>query len=182
MSVTEITLNPGKNSSTNFKNTTNTNTINSTSSSYYSQTNNNKSNTISSDRTSDNKQQSSSQQPFELTIRVDVILPHNQRTVVRVKPDISLDDLLCVITQERSLDKNLYDLLLHENSENNNNNIQSEKRIISIESMRDPLQKYKTKEVTLVLKGFKPSVDTAKNLSKLLDILLLLCKCVCLES
>ena len=175
MSVTEITLNPSKSSSTNFKNTTNTNNIISTSSSYYSQTNNNKSNTISSDRTSYNKQQSSSQQPFELTIRVDVILPHNQRTVVRVKPDISLDDLLCVITQERSLDKNLYDLLLHENSENkNNNNIQSEKRIISIESMRDSLQKYKTKEVTLVLKGFKPSIDTAKNLSKLPLVILLL--------
>jgi len=157
-----------ENSSTQIKNSSNSNHTNNANSntiaSYYSQTNNNKSSTILSDRSSINKHQTSSQQPFELTIRVDVILPHNQRTVVRVKPDISLDDLLSVITQERSLDKRQYELLLHENIENSN----SEKRIIPLESMKDSLQKYRTKEVTLLPKGLNPSVDTAKSLSKVL--------------
>jgi hypothetical protein len=161
LGVTENSSSQIRNSSNNnHTNNTNNNTI----ASYYSQTNNNKSNTILSDRSSINKHQTSSQQPFELTIRVDVILPHNQRTVVRVKPDISLEDLLSVITQERSLDKRQYELLLHENIENSN----SEKRIIPIESMKDSLQKYRTKEVTLLPKGLNPSVDTAKILSKVL--------------
>ena len=162
MGVTENSSTQIKNSSnSNHTNNANSNTI----ASYYSQTNNNnKSSTILSDRSSINKHQTSSQQPFELTIRVDVILPHNQRTVVRVKPDISLDDLLSVITQERSLDKRQYELLLHENIENSN----SEKRIIPLESMKDSLQKYRTKEVTLLPKGLNPSVDTAKILSKVL--------------
>ena len=111
------------------------------------------------------KSATNSQQPFELTIRVDVTLPFNQRNVVRVKPDISLEDLLSVIAQESSLDKSRYDLLVYRVDDNT-----GEKRLAQT-SMNDAFQKYNTKEVTLALKG--SSAHAGKTQSKILECTLL---------
>ena len=96
-----------------------------------------------------NKNQlNSSQTPFELTIRVDVNLPFNQRTAVRIKPEISLNDLLTVICKEASLEKSRYDLLIFETGSENG----QDKRLAQI-CMNDSFDVYNTKEVTLTLKG-----------------------------
>ncbi len=50
--------------------------------------------------------------PFELTIRVEVNLPFNQKTTVRVRPDIELNDLFEVICREGSLQREKYLLTL----------------------------------------------------------------------
>lgn len=75
--------------------------------------------------------------PFELTNRVQVNLPFNQKTAVRVRLDISLDDLLAAICKEAALERARYDLVINGSRPN---------------SMLDSLSTYNTKEVTLVLK------------------------------
>ena len=75
--------------------------------------------------------------PFELTNRVQVNLPFNQKTAVRVRLDISLDDLLSAICKEAALERARYDLVINGSRPN---------------SMLDSLSTYNTKEVTLVLK------------------------------
>lgn len=76
--------------------------------------------------------------PFELTNRVEVNLPFNQKTAVRVKLDITLDELLTAICKEAAnLDRSRYDLVINGARPN---------------SMQDILSTYNTKEVTLVLK------------------------------
>jgi hypothetical protein len=87
------------------------------------------------------------QQPFELTIRIEVNLPFNQKTIVRVRPDIKLEDLFHTICKEANLDKNRYDLLVLNN------------RICSA-AFEDSLSAYDTKEVTLALKSFTKHTES----------------------
>jgi hypothetical protein len=87
------------------------------------------------------------QQPFELTIRIEVNLPFNQKTIVRVRPDIKLEDLFQTICKEANLDKNRYDLLVLNNC-------------IRSTAFDDPLSAYDTKEVTLALKSFTKHTDS----------------------
>ena len=75
--------------------------------------------------------------PFELTIRVEVNLPFNQKTTVRVRPDIELNDLFEVICREASLQKEKY-LLTLPNYE------------LDEIDMNNSLSFYDTKEVNLI--------------------------------
>lgn len=84
-----------------------------------------------------------SKTPFELTIRVGVNLPFNQKTAVRVKPDISLGDLFATICKEAGLDPYRYDLVI------NSTIVQA--------SMQQKLNSFDTNEVTLVLKNYDKS-------------------------
>lgn len=90
-----------------------------------------------------------SHQPFELTNRVEVNLPFNQKTAVRVKLDISLDELLTLICKEaNNLERTRYELVINGARPS---------------SMQDSFSTYNTKEVTLVLKHSETTY--VKNLS-----------------
>ena len=78
------------------------------------------------------------QTPFELTICVQVNLPFNQKTVVRVKHEILLIDLFRHVCRESNLDQEKYDLY-----------IPNENRQYSLE---DSFANFNTKQVSLVLK------------------------------
>lgn len=82
-----------------------------------------------------------SKTPFELTIRLGVNLPFNQKTAVRVKPDISLKDLLETICKEANLDPSRYDLVL------NSKTIQA--------SAQQKFSSFNTNEVTLAPKNYE---------------------------
>lgn len=88
----------------------------------------------------------SKQAPFELTTRVQANLPFNQKTAVRVKTDILLDDLFDLICKEAALDRSRYDLVIIPD-QNDSQNGQKTVR------MQDSLANYSTREVTLVLKN-----------------------------
>jgi hypothetical protein len=108
------------------------------------------------------------EKPFELTIRVDVSLPFNQRTVVRVKPDISLEDLFSIICKDAALDKTHYDLLILDScGDNDINDDGSERKKRLHISMNDSFESYQTKQVTLCLKGTTPInvVDSSSSSS-----------------
>jgi len=98
--------------------------------------------------------------PFELTICVQVNLPFNQKTIVRVKPDIKLNDLFDLICAEAKLERIKYNFLIL-----NKNNL----------NMDETFDSFNTKEVCLVLKNNNNNNETAssKTLSKF-DCLLLL--------
>ena len=81
--------------------------------------------------------------PFELTICVQVNLPFNQKTAVRVKPEIILEDLLVVACKEANLDKSKYELVVPS--------------VQTAYTMQDCLSKFDTKEVNLVLLKQQPS-------------------------
>ena len=80
--------------------------------------------------------------PFELTICVQVNLPFNQKTAVRVKKEMSLSDLFVVICREANLHAENFEL-----------------RVGGVEptSMEASLDQLNTKQVDLVLK--KPEVN-----------------------
>ena len=97
--------------------------------------------------------------PFELTICVQVNLPFNQKTIVRVKPDIKLNDLFDLICAEAKLEKIKYNFLIL--NKNNSN-------------MDETFDSFNTKEVCLVLKNNNNNeTASSKTLSKF-DCLLLL--------
>jgi len=77
-------------------------------------------------------------QPFELTICVQVNLPFNQKTVVRVKREILLEDLFSLICREANLDKQKYEFYIP--------NLQESY------TMQDSFACFDTKEVCLALK------------------------------
>lgn len=80
-------------------------------------------------------------------------MPFNQRTAVRVRLDISLDELLGVICKEAAvIDKSRYELVVNGARPN---------------SMLDPLSAYNTKEVTLVLKHSETGYVKNTSLSML---------------
>lgn len=79
---------------------------------------------------------------FEITIRVQVNLPHNQITAVRVKPNIKLNDLLKVICDENALDITKYKL--------NVNTCNSDVDNRDANYMNNTLAYYNTNEVTLI--------------------------------
>ncbi len=76
--------------------------------------------------------------PFELTNRIEVNLPFNQKTVVRVKPDILLVDLFNLVCKEACLDKEKYELVINDKS--------------MVDLMQSSFAKYNTREITLVHK------------------------------
>ena len=82
--------------------------------------------------------------PFEFRTRVEVSLPFNQKTVVRVRPDISLDELFNVVCKEACLDRDRYELVIT----NHNPNASRTKL-----STKDAFSSYNTKEITLVIKS-----------------------------
>ncbi|CAF0844999.1 unnamed protein product [Brachionus calyciflorus] len=94
--------------------------------------------------TFNNKSSTLSKTPFELTIRVSVNLPFNQKTAVRVKPDIFLGDLFECICKEAGLDQNRYDLVINS-------------QIIQTTLHQETLDLFKTNEVSLVLKNYERS-------------------------
>jgi len=97
--------------------------------------------------------------PFELTICVQVNLPFNQKTIVRVKPDIKLNDLFDLICAEAKLERIKYNFLIL-----NKNNL----------NMDETFDSFNTKEVCLVLKNNNNNeTASSKTLSKF-DCLLLL--------
>ena len=82
------------------------------------------------------------QQPFELTIRVQVNLPFNQKTTVRVKPSIALGELFAAVCAESHLDSAKYMMMVVANG-------------VSVVVRHDrlstePFDSFDTKEVTLV--------------------------------
>ncbi len=77
-------------------------------------------------------------QPFELTVCVQVNLPFNQKTVVRVKREILLSDLFALICREANLDKEKYEFYIP--------NLQEPY------TMQDSFASFDTKEVCLALK------------------------------
>lgn len=80
------------------------------------------------------------QTPFELTICVQVNLPFNQKTVVRIKQEISLGDLFAHVCRESNLDQEKYDLYIPNENEN------------EPYTMQDSFARFNTKEVSLMLK------------------------------
>jgi hypothetical protein len=126
------------NKSSSDKNKSNTINLSSTSQSYqnYLNTNNNISNYVT---------------PFELTIRVEVNLPFNQKTTVRVRPDIELNDLFEVICREGSLQRDKYVLTLP-NYE------------LDEIDMNNPLSFYDTKEVNLMFNKHQMNNNTNNHL------------------
>jgi hypothetical protein len=99
-------------------------------------------------------------QPFEFKTRVEVSLPFNQKTVVRVRPDISLDELFNVVCKEACLDREHYELLITNNNPNANK---------STLSSQDEFSSYNTKEIALVLKnGANVHMHPVKNQSNIL--------------
>lgn len=82
--------------------------------------------------------QQQQQQPFELTICVQVNLPFNQKTIVRVKKEILLEDLFTLICREAKLEKNKYEFYIP--------NIQEPY------TMQESFANFDTKEVCLILK------------------------------
>ena len=77
---------------------------------------------------------------FEITIRVQVNLPHNQITALRVKPNVKLSDLIRIICDENLLDVTKFKLIVNsQNFDINENNY-----------MNNTLAKYDANEVTLV--------------------------------
>ena len=93
------------------------------------------------------------QQPFEVTTRVEVNLPFNQKTAVRVKPEITIQDLFELICKEASLDNKKYELLIST-------------KIGTNLCMNAPFYLYETKEVTLAFKTHFTN-ENSKVLSKL---------------
>lgn len=89
---------------------------------------------------------SQQQQPFEFKTRIEVNLPFNQKTVVRVRPDISLSDLFVIICKEACLDRELYELRIFKNNDVKSGSSGKP------ESMSDSYSSYNAKEVTLILK------------------------------
>lgn len=76
---------------------------------------------------------------FEITIRVQVNLPHNQITALRVKPNVKLSDLIRIICDENLLDVTKYKLIVNsQNFDINENNY-----------MNNTLAKYDANEVSL---------------------------------
>ncbi|RNA09408.1 msx2-interacting -like isoform X1 [Brachionus plicatilis] len=94
-----------------------------------------------------------SKTPFELTIRVGVNLPFNQKTAVRVKPDISLYELLEIVCKEASLDPSRYDLVINSK--------------ICQASLQQKLNSFDTNEVTLVLKSYDKSQNRLNSKSSI---------------
>lgn len=87
------------------------------------------------------KSLSTSKTPFELTIRVGINLPFNQKTAVRVKPDINLNDLLETICKEANLEPNRYDLVINS-------------KIVQA-SAQQKFNLFNTNEVTLTSKSYE---------------------------
>jgi hypothetical protein len=79
--------------------------------------------------------------PFELTTRVEVNLPFNQKTVVRINPHISLEELMNVICKEALLDKSKYSLIIQTTTND---------QIIDY-NMKESFSIYKTNQVSLKL-------------------------------
>ena len=95
-------------------------------------------------------------QPFELTVRVQVNLPHNQKTAVRVKQDVLLQELFDIICQEVKLDKSKYGLIVPAD----------DGRPVNV-SLKDPLTKLEKREVSLIFQPTPPETkETAKVMSK----------------
>lgn len=115
----------------------------------------NKRNVINQSNAQTYQQPQTSQQqlkPFEITSRIEVNLPYNQKTAVRVKLDITLEELLNYICKETAnFDKSRYDLIINGQRP---------------ESMLDAIASYNTKEVTLLLKNLENNSSYLKNLSK----------------
>ena len=86
-------------------------------------------------------------QPFELTTCVQVNLPFNQKTIVRAKREIKLNDLFDLICKEANLEQNKYDLII-----SNCTNL----------SMQDSFAMFNTKEVSLVLKKQQDQLENSK--------------------
>jgi hypothetical protein len=84
---------------------------------------------------------------------VQVNLPFNQKTTVRARPEIKLNDLFEMICREANLERKKYDLaVLNEIS-------------LPMESI---FASYNTKEVSLILKSQQNGVEpSSKLLSKL---------------
>jgi hypothetical protein len=129
--------------------------------------NNNNNNYISTNRNQNNLTATTTvtatKHPFELTICVQVNLPFNQKTIVRVKPDIKLNDLFDLICAEAKLERIKYNFLIL-----NKNNL----------NMDETFDSFNTKEVCLVLKNNNNNNNnnetaSSKTLSKF-DCLLLL--------
>jgi hypothetical protein len=78
------------------------------------------------------------QQPFELTVCVQVNLPFNQKTIVRVKREILLEDLFRLICREQNLDRDKYEFYIP--------NVQESY------TMQESFANFDSKEVCLVLK------------------------------
>lgn len=78
------------------------------------------------------------QKPFELTVCVQVNLPFNQKTIVRVKREILLEDLFSLICREQNLEKDKYEFYIP--------NLQE------AYTMQESFANFDTKEVCLVLK------------------------------
>lgn len=90
------------------------------------------------------------QQPFELTVCVQVNLPFNQKTIVRVKREILLEDLFRLICREQNLDKDKYEFYIP--------NLQESY------TMQESFANFDTKEVCLVLKKhLKQFTSTSGN-------------------
>ena len=90
---------------------------------------------------------------FEITIRVQVNLPHNQITALRVKPNIKLSDLIRIICDENLLDVSKYKLIVNSgNFDMNENNY-----------MNNTLSKYDANEVTLVYVNNRSSVNKSNE-------------------
>jgi hypothetical protein len=79
-----------------------------------------------------------------MTIRVQVNLPHNQKTTVRVVPDILLKDLLKQICDENYFDQTKYMLTLHKQQQNNDLIINEQK------FLNNKLSYFEVNEVNLV--------------------------------
>lgn len=77
-------------------------------------------------------------QPFELTVCIQVNLPFNQKTVVRVRREILLDDLFTLICREANLEKDKYEFYIP--------NMHEEY------TMHESFANFDTKEVCLALK------------------------------
>ena len=84
---------------------------------------------------------------------MQVNLPFNQKTAVRVKPEIILEDLLAAACKEANLDKYKYELVVP--------SVQQ-----AAYTMQDCLSKFDTKEVNLVLLKQQQQPSHTKQLGK----------------
>jgi hypothetical protein len=108
-----------------------------------------------------NRNSTNNNQPFEFKTRVEVSLPFNQKTVVRVRPDISLDELFNVVCKEACLDRDHYELVI------TNYNPNAVAKTSNVSSKDDEFSSYNTKEIELVLKkGAHVQTHPVKSSSK----------------
>ena len=99
---------------------------------------------------------------FEITIRVQVNLPHNQITALRVKPNVKLSDLIRIICDENLLDVTKYRLVVNSpNFDINENNY-----------MNNTLAKYDANEITLVYANNRNKNEDYKIKSKSIALFL----------